>query len=420
MIEFLKQQFLHNQLFTGLVSASIIGGIIVYFKNIPMQIWNSIKQRIIYSVTIYQNDPLYDDFEAWFYSTHDNKYRNIEAGVKKTKSDYNSPITEHNINLPVIYYKQIEGFFVVKYKGRILFVKKGRDKLEHASDIRAIYFDQYHISTLFGLSAIKKLLHECIEFNNTKRIENSIKIYTHNTYGEWYSYGIINSKKIDNIIINPILKAKLLNDVQTFICQKDWYERASIFYKRGYLFYGEPGNGKTSLAVALANHTKRDLYILDLNSITENHMLKTAFSNIGRNSILLIEDIDGFYNLRESVKKDSKLSFSTFLNCLDGVFFKEGLITIITTNKIEMVDSALKRAGRMDFVEEIEKPTYFEVKEYLSRFYMTEIKSFYYDSHLSMCDIQAICSQHPNDLNKAISELSSIKNQLNGKVVSLA
>lgn len=406
MIEFLRQQFLHNQFFSAAVVASIIAGLIVWLKALPIQVYKAIKQRIIYSITIYQNDPLYDDFEAWFYSTHDNKYRNIEAGLKKTKGDYSYPESNRNENLSIIYYKQIVGFFIIRYKGRILFIKKGRDKLEHAADVRSIYFEQYLIFTLFGLSVIKRLLNECIEFNYTKKREDSIKIYSHNTYGEWYSYGLINSKKIGNIIIDSQLKQRLLTDIDKFNTSKDWYEKASIFYKRGYLFWGQPGNGKTSLAIGLANHLKRDLYILDLNSITENHMLKTAFSNVGKNAVLLIEDIDGFYNLREPVKKDSKLSFSTFLNCLDGVFYKDGLITIITTNKIQMVDEALMRSGRMDFVEEIKKPTANEIKEYLSRFYGSEITDFQYEGNLSMSDVQAICSKYQNDINKAILELS--------------
>lgn len=406
MIEFLKQQFLHNQFFSAAVVASIIAGMIVWLKKVPIDIYNAIKQRIIYGVTIYQNDPLYDDFEAWFYSTHHNKYRNVEAGLKKTKGDYGMIEPYLNSNFQVIYYKQIEGFFIVRYKRRIIFVKKGRDKLDHASDIRSIYFDQYHITTFLGLNIIKRLLNECVELNYSKKREDSIKIYSHNTYGEWYSYGLINSKKIGNIIIDAELKQRLLTDIDKFNASKDWYERASIFYKRGYLFWGQPGNGKTSLAIGLANHLKRDLYILDLNSITENHMLKTAFSNVGKNSVLLIEDIDGFYNLREPVKKDSKLSFSTFLNCLDGVFYKDGLITIITTNKIQMVDEALKRSGRMDFVEEIKKPTQNEIKEYLSRFYRVQVEDFNYDSNLSMSDVQAICSRYQDDINKAILELS--------------
>lgn len=405
MIEFLKQQFLHNQFFSAAVAASIIAGLIVWLKKAPFDIYNAIKKRVIYSVTIYQNDPLYDDFEAWFYSAHHNKYRNVEAGLKKTKGDYGIP-ESLNSNISVIYYKQIEGFFIVRYNGKILFIKKGRDKLEHAADIRSIYFEQYHISTIFNLRVIKKLLTDCVQFNIAKRLEDSIKIYSHNTYGEWYSYGLINSKKIGNIVIDSELKTKLLSDIEKFNSSKDWYEKASIFYKRGYLFHGEPGNGKTSLAIGLANHLKRDLYILDLNSITENHMLKTAFSNVGKNSVLLIEDIDGFYNLREPIKKDSKLSFSTFLNCLDGVFYKDGLITIITTNKIHMVDEALKRSGRMDFVEEIKKPSINEITEYLSRFYSNSDLEFEYDGELSMSDIQAICSRHPSDINKAILEIS--------------
>lgn len=149
MIDFLRQQFAHNQFFSAAVAASIMGGLIIWLKSVPIDVYKAIKKRIIYKVTIYQNDPLYDDFEAWFFATYTNKYRDVEAGVKKSKDNYSSPESDKG-DLNIIYYKQIDGFFIIKYNGKILFIKKGREKLDHAADIRSIYFDQYHIYSFFA------------------------------------------------------------------------------------------------------------------------------------------------------------------------------------------------------------------------------------------------------------------------------
>lgn len=403
MLEYLKTQFLHNQFFSAAIVASLVGTLVIYFKTAPRQFFHYIKSRFIYTVTIYQNDPLYDDFEFWFYNNHNTKYRDVEGGLKKSKMDYGEVPGGDSKN-PVIYYRQKEGRFFIKYKGIILFISKGREKLDHATDVRSVYFDQYYISCFRSIEGIKVLLADCVKLRNATLKANELKVYSHNSYGEWYSQGNITSKSIDNVILEPMFKRKLLSVLDGFVTSKDWYDQSSIFYKLGLGFFGDPGNGKTSLALSIANYLNRDLYTLDLNSINENHYLKTVFSSIGKNAVLLIEDIDGFYNLREPVKKDSKLSFSTFLNCLDGVFFKEGLIVIITTNKIEMVDDALKRKGRLDFINEVKRPTDEMVKEYLRRFFNCDMPDdFYYGEQLSMCDIQALCLEYQDDFEGLIN-----------------
>ncbi len=66
-------------------------------------------------------------------------------------------------------------------------------------------------------------------------------------------------------------------------------------------------------------------------------------------SILLLEDIDAIFSQREKgVFTSRKLTFSGFLNALDGVRSQEGQILFMTTNHIENLDPALLRPGRTD------------------------------------------------------------------------
>jgi hypothetical protein len=67
-------------LFTGaLIAAS--GTLIYQLKSIPSLIYNKIRQRLIYRVTIYQYDPLFDMLESWLSDHHKNLYRDVEAGL---------------------------------------------------------------------------------------------------------------------------------------------------------------------------------------------------------------------------------------------------------------------------------------------------------------------------------------------------
>lgn len=111
MWEFIQHQLQTNQFFSAGLVVSVMGGLILASKQLPKQIFDKVKSRFIFTATIYQFDPLYDDFEAWFFKQYKNKYRNVEA-VSRENSDRDTPriIGSANDNRRVKY-RQIEGFF---------------------------------------------------------------------------------------------------------------------------------------------------------------------------------------------------------------------------------------------------------------------------------------------------------------------
>lgn len=411
MWEFIHHQLQTNQFFSAGIVVSALTGIVFALKKVPGQIFDKIKDKFIFTATIYQTDPLYDDFEAWFLHKYKGKYRNVEAISREIIENKEAPTYPgQSISNPRhVTYKQIRGLFFIRYKGHIIHINKNRDKLDHTSDLRSLYMNHYQLSSIRGAGIVKELLEECLAYNANKE-PDTLKIYTHSSYGDWYVSGRISAKDMGSVILPPDVKQQILTDIKDFQQSKDWYKKASIFYKRGHLYHGVPGNGKTSLLLAIASFMGRDLYCLDLNTLADNEALKRAFSAISGNGYLSIEDIDGFYNLREAVKKDSKISFSTFLNCLDGAFYKEGLFTGITTNKLHLVDAALMRNGRMDKVIEIPQPGIDEVNQYLKVFYdLDDLHIDEYSHNFSMCDIQEICLRNKNNPYDCLNELQKQK-----------
>ena len=207
---------------------------------------------------------------------------------------------------------------------------------------------------------------------------------------------------MDTIVLKKGIKQKVLSDLRYFMSRISRYKALNIPYKRGYLFYGHPGNGKTSFSLAIANHLRKNICYMNLLSINGDNELQQLFNNIPSNSILVMEDIDSSFDGRKPM---GKITFSGLLNCIDGFFYKNGLITIITTNHINNLDSALIRSGRIDLKIELSNPDKSQVEEYLKFFYDKKV-SFTngYSPDKSMSDVMEVCLQS-NDPAKAVALL---------------
>jgi len=196
------------------------------------------------------------------------------------------------------------------------------------------------------------------------------KIYTHKD-GKWTETPSNNSRKLDTVILKNDLKEIFKNDLDLFVNSEEWYKERDIPYKKGYLLYGSPGTGKSSIIKAISNYTKRHIHYLMLNEIKDDSSLIELLKSINyKETILVLEDIDAMVeivksrkllineppkidkelpkNEKEQEQNKSNLTLSGLLNALDGIFTTHGRILIMTTNHQEVLDEALIRPGRCD------------------------------------------------------------------------
>ncbi|KAJ7852200.1 P-loop containing nucleoside triphosphate hydrolase protein [Mycena olivaceomarginata] len=136
-----------------------------------------------------------------------------------------------------------------------------------------------------------------------------------------------------------------------------------IPWRRGYLLYGAPGTGKTSLVKALAGHRKRTLYIINLGDEgLSDGALRTLLERVPRRL-----DLTG---LSTQQKGDCMqgVTLPGLLNALDGV---TGTILtfFITTNDIAGLDPALTRPGRLGYHLEFHSATSSQMHSMLAAHY---------------------------------------------------
>lgn len=385
-----------NQLFTGTALLALFTYLGYQLRTVPNVIWEQIRKRVIYSAHIEETSELFTYFENWLAKYHENCFKNVKASLTNDNTRYEPKEKSAEEKLQLQHYSDI---FILTYKGKRLLINKGREKFENASDIRNAFYNNFRVEGWFAKQKIAELFTEVMEYNKSIRKVRQI-IYTNNNYGDWLNFGEIYGKSIANIVLKE--KQEIVDNIADFISKEAWYFKRGLSYKRGYLFYGSPGNGKTSLCLALAKHFNRDVQFLNLNDIEKDSNLFVSFNNIRNNSILVIEDVDAIFGTREG---KSKISFSALLNCMDGAFSKYGIITIMTTNHANRIDDALIREGRIDMKIKIDNPEKEMVEEYLTLFYGQDVEMNEYENTISMSKIQELCLQNKDNIKETLNLL---------------
>ena len=198
---------------------------------------------------------------------------------------------------------------------------------------------------------------------NNEQDVSKLHVYVMSKYGEWMRYNKIPSRTLDTVYFDEKLKQKMRADIIDFLKKEKEYDEFGIPYKKNYLLTGIPGSGKTSIIKAMCKEIGYNLCIFSINHDTDNNTALAAFRDIPPKSVLLFEDIDCLFEKRTGTQENkSTFTFSNLLNLLDGVFFRKGLISFITTNHPESLDHALLRQGRTDMIIHMNYPKKVDVK----------------------------------------------------------
>ena len=138
------------------------------------------------------------------------------------------------------------------------------------------------------------------------------------------------------------------------------YEEVGIKPPKGVILYGEPGTGKTLLAKAVANETSATFFRVVGSELVQKYLgegpklVRELFRLAQEHapSIVFIDEIDAIGHKRTETssggRKEVQRTMLELLNQLDGFDDRTDVKVILATNRIESLDPALIRPGRID------------------------------------------------------------------------
>ena len=316
--------------------------------------------------------------------------------------------------------KETKGTAIETVKIEIYSYKKSMNEVEnYVEKITNDYLD-----TLYKSRRNIQFIYSLVDFS---KYDNSSK---DNLLPLWEECKFNSSRTFDTIFFEQ--KEELINKLDFFENNREWYQREGHPYTLGIGLHGPPGTGKTSIIKSIANKLKRHLIVIPLSKIKTQRQFHQAFFESEYSpknakhpisfdkKIIVFEDIDCMPNvimernddedelksnsnslnkdeLLEMIKnkyknnnndlkydvsslmsmpptdKSDKITLSFILNVIDGIRETPGRILIMTSNHYDKIDKALVRPGRIDMTLEMKNASISVIEEVVRHYYQVEI-----------------------------------------------
>jgi chaperone BCS1 len=352
VIESLQAAFGSNPLISGGAALAVAGILAMWLREVPGKVFAWAKHFLITTLTVDSREELMFPALVEYMDSREvlRRINNFTVRtVRQQSSTYQSLQDElQQGGRPRPLFSPGEGFHIFVLDGRLMWMK--REITVGPTIIEKI--------TLSTLGRNKRPLETIAHAAMNHRIErelNRIAVYVPSPYNnEWTRARLGNNRKLDSVVLKAGQKEAILADLNRFFAGRERYETLGIPWRRGYLLYGPPGTGKTSLVTALASELSLNVCVLSLASpnVTDEK-ISNLLASVPNRSVILIEDVDAFFQQRNKADTGVKVSYSGFINALDGVAAHEGSVVFLTTNHPQLIDEAAIRSGRVDFRMEL-------------------------------------------------------------------
>lgn len=381
------------------------------------------RKNFAYSIVISEKDSLYGDVFDWLISINpDERHHSLTVSSSRNPRDDEAVGENKEVRKikPLVVRFNAGTSKSLKIDGHIVRVSVLVPEVSSSNTFREHEYSKIEF-VMRSHTAQKAVLAQLEKLNAQRTTSRKAVLKMVTQWSNWTTRSDLPPRSMASVALPDEQKKRIVKDLKEFLESEDTYNRLAIPWHRGYMFYGPPGTGKTSLVKALANEFNLDLWYVSLSDLKAEASLISLMSEVGPRSLLLLEDIDTIKITHDRDNTEQgKISMSSLLNTLDGVATPHGLIAVMTTNRFEVLDPALTRAGRMDLIEHLDYPTMGTLADMYKHFYGAKPKwSIFKDGPiegLSTSEVSEIMKRHMHDAKGAsLAVLSLIKEKSDEK-----
>ncbi len=189
------------------------------------------------------------------------------------------------------------------------------------------------------------------------------------------------NNRIENLTWNDLILPGTLKDelrtIMELLRDPESAGKYGIEAPKGILLNGPPGTGKTMIAKVIANTAGLSFFAVKLDEVvskwvgdSEKNLSKLFLAaQAHAPSVIFIDEVDSIGTSRSGEYKWADNLLNHLLQLVDGVVKTRGIYIVAATNRADLVDPALKRAGRLNRVVEIGLPD-FEARIRLFQLYL--------------------------------------------------
>jgi chaperone BCS1 len=351
MFEYLKHLLAsQNQFASGGLLLMAVGSVGVFLRSLPQQAWRWVVQQTTMTITVKDDDDAFVWVKEWL----------LEQSFLKRLRRVDLDTTLRGTEMALI---PAPGRHLFWHEGRPFWVWFYRsDETTGRSQRRT---ESLTFRTVGRRQAYLKRFAAEIVACHRRKARTASYLYVFDDC--WTYVSAYSPRLLDSVVLKPGEKEHLLQDLAHFRASRPRYRKLGVPYHRGYLLFGPPGTGKTSLVSGLAARFGMSIYMVNLNEFNDRS-LKMAMNDVPENSVILFEDIDcmkagdrrlGMHPAGEThapaERQDRNtptlvgVTLSGLLNVLDGFHAPENVVYMMTTNSVESLDPALLRPGRIDY-----------------------------------------------------------------------
>lgn len=337
----------------------------------------ALRRRLLVSLEVNNKDRAYEWFLAWLAHNAQSAAptsRRTESWLRSHQLSVETAVEQRSNGSSSVLFRLVAGpgTHWFKYGGAWMQMKRERE----TRSMQLMSGTPWETVTVTTLSRDRHLFSKLLaEARDLALRGQEGKLVIRTAWGiEWKPFGQPRRKRpLHSVVLDTGVSEKVEQDVNAFLQRRQWYADRGIPYRRGYLLHGPPGSGKTSYIQALAGSLSYDICLLNLSERgLGDDKLNHLLSNAPERSIILIEDVDAAFNKRMQTSEDgyqSSVTFSGFLNALDGVASGEERIIFMTTNHFGSLDPALIRPGRVDLSVLVDNASPVQARTLFTRFY---------------------------------------------------